>query len=84
MNRVTDKNITIEDLFCPEFMEKYTKSSSFLAFLMVRFEVRSLADFDAIPDEDFEKYVAESTDFECWEEMLQKAKDYFLKKHMKR
>lgn len=80
-NKMGDR-ISIEDLFCAEFMKEYTDFESFLAFLRAGFGVGSLADFDAIPDSAFEKYVAKRTAFANWEEMLDRAKNHFIKKHI--
>ncbi len=75
-------SVSFADLFTPSFMQKYTQFQSFEDFLSSSgFEVNSQEDFEAIPDKDMDAYVAKTTDFETWEDMLLKATEkYTFKK----
>lgn len=66
-------------LFTSSFMQQYTKFESYDAFLdNSGFDVSSQESMDAIPGEEMDKYVAENTDFDSWEEMQGQAVDEYL------
>lgn len=63
--------VTAEELFPPTFIQTHSEFSDFEEFLdESRWEVESSEDFEEIPDGPFDEYVADTTDFEDWEEML--------------
>ncbi len=62
------------ELFSPEFMAQYTGHESFEEFIDESpWTVESEEDFEEIPEEDFDEYVAENTAFGSEEEMTQAA-----------
>ncbi len=67
-------DIRSSEFFPPAFMRQYTKVASFDALLEASgFKVESQADFEAIPDAEWEKVVQAHTSFSSWQEMLEKA-----------
>lgn len=76
------KSVPIEELLTSEFMRRYTKSRNFEEFVLESgfVDPEKKIDkeiFQAIPDEDWDKYVSEQTSFASWHEMLEKAgKEY--------
>lgn len=76
------KHVSFSELFPPSFMRKYTHFSSMNALLEAGgFNIESQEDFEAIPDDVFDKHIAATTHFENWENMLSEATtQYALKK----
>jgi len=76
------KQVSFEELFTPSFMRKYTSFSSFNELLQSGgFSADSQEEFEAIPDELFDKHIATVTKFDSWQEMLDEATtQYALKK----
>lgn len=73
--------IPFEQLFTQEFMQLYTEFESFEALLeSSQWEVEEQEDFEAIPEDDFDSYVDEHTDFPSWEVMYQTAAERFLER----
>lgn len=72
-NRLSgDVSFTV--LFNEYFMSKYTNFQSFEELLTAgNYEVNSKKDFEDIPEDDFDKHIAQCTRFESWEEMYSKA-----------
>ncbi|MNW61637.1 hypothetical protein D3C74_397090 [compost metagenome] len=68
------RDISFEELFNESFMEKYTSFTNFNDFLVAgNFVVNSKEDFEAIPDDVFDTYIRDSTQFESWNEMQEEA-----------
>jgi len=68
------KHVSFDQLFTEAFMKKYTDFSSFEELLEIGgFEVNSQEDFEAIPDDVFDKHIAKHTRFGSWKEMLNSA-----------
>jgi len=66
--------IPFTELFTSEFMHQYTQFDSIEELLSSGgFEVNSEDDYEAIPDEDIDAYVAKTTKFDSWEQMLTNA-----------
>lgn len=71
--------VSFDKLFTESFMEKHTDYSSFDEFLKAgNFVVNSQEDFEAIPDDVFDQYISQATDFGSWEDMLSKATNDYL------
>jgi hypothetical protein len=70
-----ENEIPIDDLFTPQFMRTHTEEfESFDGFMDASpWTVESEADFEAIPEDKFDAYVAEHTVFKDWESMLSAA-----------
>ena len=63
--------ITFTELFTSEFMRLYTQFESIEELLSSGgFKVNSEEDYEAIPDEDIDAYVVNTTNFRSWKEML--------------
>lgn len=77
-----EKHVSLDALFTKEFMTKNTPFKSFDAFLESgNFIVNSTEDFEAIPNEDMDKHVANTTRFNSWDDMLGEAgSEYAAKK----
>jgi len=61
-------------------MSRNTQHATFSAFLEASgFMVESQADFEAIPDEEWDQFVRANSRFSSWEEMLQEAGQEWLK-----
>ena len=75
--------VEFADLFTAEFMESHAGVSSFDVFLdNGNFNVETQEDFEAIPEDDLDKYVLENTDFSSWEEMLDTATGEYLESQL--
>jgi len=71
--------VDFDESFTIEFMQNHAGVSSFDAFLKRgNFKVEKQEDFEAIPDDVFDNYVKENTDFSSWEEMFDAATDEYL------
>lgn len=76
------KQIPIDDLLNVSFMKKYTSFSNFNDFLDASgFVVNSQEDFEAIPDDDFDVYVSNNTEFASWDDMLTTATNEYVSEH---
>ena len=72
-------SVSFDELFTAGFMRKHTKFSTFDELLdSSKFDVNSQEDFEAIPGDEFDMYIASVTDFEDWDSMLQSAGEDFL------
>lgn len=77
------KSISFDKLFTSSFMRKYTNFSSFDEFLDAgNFEVNSQEDFEAIPDDEMDQLVRDTTKFSSWEEMLTTATELYVVKEL--
>lgn len=77
------KHVSFEDLFSTSFMRKYTSFSSMDELLDAGdFKVESQEDFEAIPDDEFDKYIAANTKFKNWEDMLSEATSQYAAKKL--
>jgi hypothetical protein len=66
--------VSMYELLTPSFMSRNTIFPSFEAMLEASgFNVESQEDFEKIPDEDWDRYVASSTSFLNWQAMLEEA-----------
>lgn len=66
--------VPVTELMTPTFMSEYTDFSTFEDFIEAsEWTVESQADFEAIPEDEFDEHVAEHTQFTTWEAMLSQA-----------
>jgi len=69
-----ENTVPFSELFNSSFMRQHTSFESFDALLEDGgFEVEDQDDFEAIPEENLDPHIQETTDFEDWEEMLNTA-----------
>lgn len=72
-----------DDAFDTKFMKKYTNCKNFEQFLEHgRFNIKSQKDFEDLPEDIMDKYVAKNTKFASWREMIDAATDRHLKRSM--
>jgi hypothetical protein len=77
------KEISLQDLFNPEFLKKHSKAVSFDDFFKQGgFSVTCDNDLDNIPDDIINKYVSESTDFNTLNDMIEAATDEYLDEYL--
>ena len=63
-------SIPLTDLFHPQFMARHTSFQTIDEMLSASgFDVQSQEDFAAIPDGEWDGFVAERTEFKSWDEM---------------
>jgi hypothetical protein len=66
-----ENEVAFEDLFTEQFMRQHTDVTSFEEFIEnSQWEVESEEDFEAIPEDEFDEYVNDHSDFDSWEDML--------------
>ena len=67
-------DIRSSEFFPPTFMRRYTKVASFDGLLEASgLKVESQADFEAIPEVEWEKVIQSQTSFSSWRQMQEKA-----------
>jgi len=76
--------VKASELFNPAFMRRYSRVASFEALIEAGgFKVDSQADFEGIPDAEWEKVIRLHTSFSSWREMQEKgAQEYASKRLM--
>lgn len=66
-----EQEVPIEELLTSSFMRRRTNFSSFEEMLEAsQWDVETQEDFEAIPDDEWDRFVAEHSRFPNWEEML--------------
>lgn len=74
------KSVSFGELFTDSFMQKHSKFSSFEKFANAGgFDVSSSEAFEAIPDKEWNAWIATSSDLSDWKEMQQTAGLEFAK-----
>jgi hypothetical protein len=73
--------ITFEGLFPRAFMQLYTDVGTFAEFMENSpWTVKSMEEFEAIPEQQFDGYLDAHTKFPSWEEMLKSAGAHFFER----
>jgi len=73
--------VDFEELFDTSFMRRYTKYRSFEKFLAGgKFDIRSQADFEALPEEQMDAHVRRVTQFASWKDMIDTATDIYARR----
>jgi hypothetical protein len=76
-------SIPISELLTSSFMQRHTKFETFDAMLEASgFTVETPSDFEAIPDDEWDKFVASATPFSSWQAMLSDAGAAWAKKEL--
>lgn len=85
VQELTDgQDISFAELFTKSFMRKYTRFSSIDDLLDAGgFHAETNEEFDAIPETELDMYIANTTEFDSWEDMLNKAVEEYLLKNIK-
>lgn len=75
--------VELSEMMPPSFMQRHTDFDSLEGFIEASpWTVESQADFEAIPDDDFDEYVDEHTVFDDWELMLGKAGEKWMAREL--
>lgn len=75
--------VPFSDLFTSEFMRKYTPYDSIDALLEAGgFHAETSEEFDAIPEDLFDKHIATTTRFRSWQEMLDTATEQYISRKL--
>jgi len=78
-----ENQVSVTELFPPKFMSKHTESGDFEEFVEDSpWAVESEEDFEAIPEDEWDDYVRESTTFDGWEEMQKSASGEWAKRQL--
>jgi len=76
-------SVSFEELFTDGFIKKHSKYSSFKEFAAAGgFDVSSADSFKAIPDKEWDVWIAQSSDLSGWQDMQQTAAVAFAKKQL--
>jgi len=71
--------VTLDDLFPPEFMHRYTDFPTIQAMADASgFKVESQQDLEAIPDADWDAFVRSHTRFQTWQDMQAKGGEEYV------
>jgi hypothetical protein len=66
--------VSLSELLNDDFIAKHSSFTSFDKLLAASsFKVETKEDFEAIPDAEWDTYIAANTSFESWEEMQRQA-----------
>jgi hypothetical protein len=77
------KEVSFGVLFNSSFMRTYTNFESFDELLTAGgFVVNNQDDFKAIPDDEFDSHVRNTTKFDSWQQMLNTATEKFVVKKL--
>lgn len=85
LDKLLDINsIAFNELFPDSFIKQQTNSINLNDFFKKSgFIINSKDDFRAIPDEEWEKYIIENTNFKSWNEMQKTAHKIWVKNWLK-
>ena len=73
------QEVSLSELLNDEFIAEHSSFASFDELLASSpFKVETKEDFEAIPDAEWDTYIAANTSFESWEEMQQQAAGEYL------
>lgn len=76
-------NVPFSELFTPTFMRKYTTFASFAELLKAGgFQAETSEEFESIPDEPFDRHIANTTSFHSWEDMLNTATEEYISRKL--
>lgn len=74
------KSLTLDELMNEAFVSNHSKYKSFDELLSSSpFTVETAEDFKAIPDEQWDRFIDENTDFDTWESMQRAAFKHYVK-----
>ncbi len=79
------KSIGLYELMSENFVSKHSKYKSFDELLSSSsFTVETAEDFKAIPDDEWDSYINQNTDYDSWKEMQVKAFEYYAKEQIEK
>ncbi|MGA3161570.1 MAG: hypothetical protein ABSC77_10160 [Terracidiphilus sp.] len=75
--------VSLSELLNDDFIAKHSSFASFDELLAASpFKVETKEDFEAIPDAEWDSYIAANTSFESWEKMQHQAAGEYLVKQI--
>lgn len=76
-----ENEVNLSEILTEEFMREHTDTTSFDDFLENSpWTVESEEDFEEIPEEEFDQYIQENSDFDSWDKMVSEAgKEWMLR-----
>ncbi|NMO95544.1 hypothetical protein [Paenibacillus lemnae] len=76
-----NRSVPVEQVLTPDFMAKYANSASVEHFFEAGgFLVKNDEDFDALPQEPLDQYVRETSSFDSFQDMVDKAvREYIVR-----
>jgi hypothetical protein len=78
-----NQEVPLNELFKASFMDHYTSHSTIDEFIKAGgFVFETNEDFENIPEEKLDQHVRNSTNFESWNEMLNKAGEHWIAKEL--
>jgi hypothetical protein len=78
-----EREDALAHVFPPAFVQRHTEFESFEAFMRAsEWDVSSREEFAAIPQAEFDAYVAEHSSFADWEEMLGQAGEAWMARQL--
>ncbi|WP_435348608.1 hypothetical protein [Haloarchaeobius sp. HRN-SO-5] len=76
-----EERLTVEDLFFDGFVTEYTDFDSFDGFVDESpWTIESASDFEDVPRDALDEYVAENTEFENWKWMVRAASEEYVQR----
>ncbi len=80
-NMLQNRHLPIEELFTGEFVRNYTPYQTLEDLCEASgFKVNDDDDFDCVPDDQWDAFIANHTDFTEWSEMLQTAIQHWVER----
>lgn len=74
-----ENQVSFGELFSNKFMRRHTDFDDIEAFFEESpWEVEDEEDFEEIPEDEFDEYVEDTTLFDTWESMLDKAAEKWM------
>jgi hypothetical protein len=79
------KSVTLDELMNDRFVSSHSKYKNFDELLSCSpFTVETAEDFKAIPDNEWDSYISQNTDYGSWREMQVKAFEYYAKEQIEK
>lgn len=70
--------VSLDEILTNDFMQSHTKFHSFDELLQAGGFGTTTEEFEAVPDDVFDAYISENTDFKSWQEMHDSAFEKYL------
>lgn len=75
--------ISFDKLFTFSFMRKYTNFTTIDELLASGgFQANTNEEFENIPEDELDEYIAKTTKFNCWQDMLEEATSQYVAKKL--
>ncbi len=78
-----ENRVPVNELLTSAFMKRWTDFSAFDQMVEESpFAVETAEDFESIPDDEWDEYVDQTTRFESWQEMINRAAAEYTKRKL--